>query len=82
MQMTQTRAPQALPALLLGIGAVVSAFVLSALLGLLLGVGATMLGAMAFADTRSHGYTGQELGLVGAVLGVIAVGLYVVAAIA
>ena len=73
MEMTQNRAPYALPALIMGIVALVLVLFLSALLGCLLGIGATMLGGIAYADTKSHGYDGAEMALVGAVFGVIAV---------
>ena len=73
MEMTRNRAPQALPALIVGIVAVAVALLLSGLLGCLLGLGATIMGGIAYADTRSHGYDGEEMALVGAVLGVVAV---------
>jgi hypothetical protein len=78
MQMTKTRAPQALPALLVGTLAVAWALVLGGLLAALLGVGAAMMGAMAYADTRSHGYSGEGMAIAGAVLGVLGILLYFV----
>jgi hypothetical protein len=73
MEMTRNRAPYALPALIVGGLAVVVALFLSALLGCLLGLGATIMGGVAYADTRSHGYDGEEIALIGAALGVVAV---------
>ena len=68
MEMTQNRAPYALPALIVGIVAVAVALLLSGLLGCLLGLGgATVMGGVAYADTRSHGYDGEEMALVVAV---------------
>jgi hypothetical protein len=69
----ETRAPHALPALILGIAAVICALVLSSVLGALLGIGATMLAGIAYADHRSHGYTGEGLAITGGIFGVVAV---------
>jgi len=73
MEMTHNRAPYALPALLVGIIALVWALFLGGMLAGLLGVGAAMLGGMAYADTRSHGFDGAEMALIGAALGIVAV---------
>jgi hypothetical protein len=78
MEMKHNRAPYALPALILGIVAVALSLIASGGLIVLLGVGATMLGGVAWADTRSHGYDGAGMALAGAVLGVVAVVLWFV----
>jgi hypothetical protein len=80
MHMTQTKAPQAVPALLTGIAAVGVALFLSGQLGFLLGVGAIIMGGIAYADTRSHGYTGEGVALTGAAFGAGAIVLFLLGA--
>jgi hypothetical protein len=80
MQMTQTKAPQAIPAFLTGLAAVGVALFLSGLFGFLMGVGAVMMGGIAYADTRSHGYTGEGFAFTGAAFGVGAIVLFLLGA--
>lgn len=71
MQMT-TRAPMAIPALVVGILAVLLVLLAPILLGMIAGVGAVVLGGTAWADTKGSGYQGQGLAIAGVVLGIVA----------
>jgi hypothetical protein len=70
--MAKTRAPQALPALVAGIVAVLLALTLGPLLVILAAVAAMVLAGMAWADARAHGYGGAPMAIAGAVLGLVA----------
>ena len=71
MQVT-TRAPMAIPALVVGVVAVLLVLFAPILLGMIAGVGAAVLGGTAWADTKGSGYQGQGLAIAGVVLGVAA----------
>jgi hypothetical protein len=73
MRMRATRAPQALPALITGIVAVLLALFVAPLFAWIAGAGALTLAGLAWADTKDHGYDGREMAIAGAVLGVLAV---------
>jgi hypothetical protein len=79
---TATSAPQALPALVAGIVAVLLGLFVGALFALLSGIGAITLAGMAWADIRAHSFGGQHLAIIGAILGVLAIVLSVVAWVA
>lgn len=68
MHMT-TRAPMAVPSLVVGIVAFVLAFVGFVLFGMIAGVGAVMLGGLAMADIKSHSYQGHGFAVAGMILG-------------
>jgi hypothetical protein len=76
-RMTDTRAPQTIPALIAGIAAFLLAFVLGPLIVVLVGVAAIIMAGMAYADARSHGYSGDGLAIAGGLLGVMAIAISV-----
>ncbi|WP_270025003.1 hypothetical protein [Solirubrobacter phytolaccae] len=81
MQIT-TRAPLALPSLVVGIVAILLLFTFSALFGMLAGIGAAMMGGIAWSDTRSHGYQGHGFAVAGIILGACAVALGILGMVA
>jgi drug/metabolite transporter (DMT)-like permease len=78
MEMHQTRTPHAIPAVVLGIAGLMTAVLFSGLFGILLALGATMIGGRGYADSRGHGYTGGDIALLGALLGIATIALIVV----
>lgn len=74
MQMT-TRAPLAVPALVVGIVAFLLVAFGPTLLGMIAAVGATVMGGIAWSDTKSHGYQGHGFAVAGMILGACALGL-------
>jgi hypothetical protein len=78
MQMTHTRAPQALPAVIAGVAAVLLSFVLGPLIVCIAAAAALSLAGMALADVKSHGYTGEGFAIAGIILGVAAIALNVI----
>lgn len=71
----RTRAPLSVPALVAGIIAVVMVLLGPSLLGMIAGVGAAMMGGIAWSDTKSHGYQGHGFAVAGMILGACALGI-------
>ena len=71
--MPEKRAPLAVPAFVAGVLALVLAILLGPALVLAAGLSAALLGGQAWHDTRLHGYTGAQLAVGGAILGLGAI---------
>jgi hypothetical protein len=69
---TTTRAPMAVPALAVGVLAMLLVLFGPTLFGMIAGVGAAVLGGTAWADTKDSGYKGEGLAIAGVVLGLVA----------